>query len=315
MGELFLATRRGVGGFERPVALKRVLPSASLDEKAIDKLLAEARMAAKLVHPNIVAVQDVGRLRTENGGGFGWFIAMEWLPGVDLVQVRDVASTNGMLLPPEFVARVGQQVAKGLAHAHTAGIVHRDVSPHNVMVTFDGAVKIVDFGVALKSSEGPIDEGGYLFGKIAYCSPEQVRRNTDIGPRSDLFSLGVVMYELLAGIRPFRGGSMMEVADAVVKGRYLPIDQVRPGLPEALVRIVHKALQAKAEDRFASGEEMEAALAEWLRTVPSMDPGAFVRDLCPEQWKVQKESSNELFELTFGARPLATSEMAATRRV
>lgn len=211
MGELFLATRSGIGGFERPVALKRVRPSREIDARAIESLLDEARLSAKLVHPNIVAVQDVGRLDDENGKeGFGFFLAMEWLPGVDLIRLRDAAAQRRTLLPPDPIASIAQQVCRGLAHAHAAGIVHRDVSPHNVMVTFDGAVKIV-----------------------------------------------------------------------------------------------HRALATKIEDRFPSAEAFGDALAGWLRDRPPSDPGALARELCPDEVKLQRE----LF-----ADPILAADTAALPR-
>lgn len=287
MGELHLATRIGAGGFERPVALKRVLvrPGDKIDPRSVDRLLAEARMAARLVHPNLIAVQDVGRI--DGAEGFGWFIAMEYLPGVDLKQVRDAVQNGGKPLEPGFVALIGREVCRGLAYAHREGIVHRDVSPHNVMVTFEGAVKLVDFGVAIERGDASADEPGYVMGKIGYASPEQIR-GSGTHAVSDLFSLGVVLYELLTGRRPFLGFSAMEVAASVMLGKREPLRALRGDVPVELVAIIDRALSPAPTGRFTDAKAMGDALAAFVATQPPCDPGEVVRVLCADDVALQR---------------------------
>lgn len=309
MGELFLATKRGPGGFERPVALKRVLQEG-LDEKSVERLLAEARTAARLVHPNIVAVHDVGRLGATPGQqGFGWFIAMEYLPGVNLLQVRDAANARTTLLPPPFVAVVGHQICRGLAHAHAHGIVHRDISPHNVMVTFDGAVKIVDFGVATHpASDAP---GGYIFGKVAYSSPEHLLGH-EVTPASDVFSVGIVLYELLAGVRPFRGENAAEIAAKVLRSDSVPLSLLRPEVPPELARIVGAALSKAPADRPASAEALASELERIAQALGPVDPGRYVRELCSDAWQEHQAGGSGVTPLPAVADP---QDAIATRRL
>lgn len=308
MGELFLAVRTGAGGFEHPVALKRVLEKKGSDPAAIDRLLTEARLAAALVHPNVIAVHDVGRLPDT----FGWFIAMEYLPGVDLSDVRDAAQRRGILLPAGFVVRVAEEVARGLAYAHGAGVVHHDVSPHNVMVTFEGAVKLVDFGIAAAAGDAQANTD-YVVGKISYLSPERIRGGAS-APASDLFALGVVIYELLTGVKPFRGRSPVEITDKVLKGEYPALRSLRPEIPDEVVALVDRALQRDATARFASAGVMADALRACARKLDDVELGAFVRELCGAHVREHEQAAAALEEATGTTVNLPATAPAAQLR-
>lgn len=304
MGDLFLAARVGPGGFERHLALKRL--RAGLPED-LDRLLREARLTARLRHPNIVAVHDVGRI--EAGIGPEWFIAMEYLPGVDLSRIRDAAREQDALVPPEIASLVGERVADGLAHAHEASVVHRDVSPHNVMITFDGEVKIVDFGVAVdRAPEGP----DVVAGKLEYFAPE-LFHGAAPSPASDQYALGITLYELLAGARPFRGQNAREVAARQREG----IDAV-PGAPPPLAAVVLRALSTDPAARFPDCEALSAALRE-ARRASTPDLRAWVRRICLKDWMRERrlalvEGIDDASRGEEPLRPLAAARAEETFR-
>ena len=295
MGEVWLARQDGPAGFSRPVVIKRILPAFSADEHFVELFLAEARLAARLTHPNIVQVIELSK----DGGE--WFMAMEYVHGRTLRALHRAAREQGKRLDPVMVAAIASQALVGLQYAHQLtdeqgqplGLVHRDASPDNLMVSFDGTVKVLDFGIAKVTSAVSTTQPGQVRGKLSYLSPEQVRGETLDG-RSDVFSIGVVLYELFTGQRPFTGDSdaakMMQVLEhtppepAALEGQ----------VPAPLSRVVTRALQKDPAERYPSAEAMhlalDAAIAElgqrvapshlaaWLREVAG-DPG--VVDLTP----------------------------------
>ncbi|MCA9610680.1 MAG: serine/threonine protein kinase, partial [Myxococcales bacterium] len=213
MAELFLALQRSVAGFEKLIVVKRVLPHLAKDDSFIEMLLAEARIAATLNHPNIAHVYDVGKA----DGRF--YIAMEHVNGEDLRSlVRQMKKKGVTAFPLEHALAIVLGCCAGLAYAHDKrdldgepmGIVHRDVSPQNILVTFTGDVKLVDFGIA-KAGRGQMEDtgSGQLKGKVPYMSPEQAQ-GLHLDNRSDIFSLGIMLFELCTGRRLFRGKNEME---------------------------------------------------------------------------------------------------------
>ncbi len=234
---------------ERDVALKFLPAYLTAEVDAEERLLLEARAAAALDHPNVCTIHEIGR--TEDGR---LFIAMALYEGETLKE----RLRQGPLAVEEAVA-VAVQLARGLAAAHARGIVHRDVKPGNVVLTVDGTVKLLDFGLA-KLAEVTVTVPGVAPGTVAYMSPEQACGDR-LDARTDLWSLGVVLYEMLTGLRPFRGGNARALVHAIVDGDPEPITKLRPETPEPVARIVERLLRKDPEARYASAEELSTDLA------------------------------------------------------
>jgi eukaryotic-like serine/threonine-protein kinase len=259
MAEIHLARAGGLEGFSKLVVVKRILPQLALDDELVRLFLAEARLAATLHHPNIVEVFDVG---VEDGSHF---MAMEYVRGENLAQVIAAAAKSGCGLPLSGALAVIAGVAEGLHHAHEQlGIVHRDVSPSNVLLTYDGRVKVCDFGIA-KVAARHAHTTGAPRGKLAYMSPEQVR-GEPVDRRSDLFAIGIMLYELTTGRRLFRGASDHEVATKICDHDVPAPSSVRPGYPPALERIVLRALRRDPSERHATAQELQIEIEELART-------------------------------------------------
>lgn len=265
MGEVFLAQHQGPAGFSKPVVIKRILPHLAWDEGFVEMFLHEARVAAGLSHPNIVQIFDLGREED------GYFIAMEYVQGHSLRALLREQVKRGVSSSPLHVARICSQVLRALHYAHhqkdergrPRSVIHRDVTPENILVSFEGAVKLADFGLAKASGSVLTTRPGTLKGKYGYMAPEQLERS-QVEPRSDVYAVGVVAYELLAGQRPFTGESDMAVAYAIVHHSASPLREHRPDVPEELERIVMKALAKRPEERFESAGAMADALEELI---------------------------------------------------
>ncbi|EYF01287.1 serine/threonine protein kinase [Chondromyces apiculatus] len=268
MAELYLALHRSVASFEKLVVIKRILPSMNQDRAFIEMLLHEARIAATLSHPNIVQIFDVG----QHDGCY--FIAMEHIHGEDVRSiVRAMRRKSVAEFPLEHALTICLGMCAGLAYAHekrdleggVLDIVHRDISPQNVVVTFTGDVKIVDFGVAKSVQAGDEAEDGKLLkGKAPYMSPEQARGDA-IDWRSDIFAVGVVLFELTTGRRLFKGSSEYETLHMITERDYPRPVELKPGYPPALDAIVMKALAKRREDRYQSAREMQGELEAFIR--------------------------------------------------
>jgi eukaryotic-like serine/threonine-protein kinase len=246
MAEVYLAVDRQLG---REVAVKVIRERFAEDERFVARFRREARAAASLSHPNVVAVHDVG---VHEGSPF---IVMEYVPGRTLAElVRD-----GGPMDPGRVAEIGEAVARALGAAHAAGIVHRDVKPGNVMVTADGRVKVLDFGIARALRWTPLTDTPAVQGTAEYMAPEYVKGD-GADPRSDIYSLGVVLYELLAGRPPFTGDSPLQVAYKHLEEAPASPDAVRPGLPAGLTAVVMRCLAKHPGDRYRRAEELAADL-------------------------------------------------------
>ena len=243
MGKVYLACDRVL---DRDVALKVLREQYAEDEEFVERFGREAKAAASLNHPHIVSVYDRGR--TEDGT---YYIAMEHVPGGTL---KDRILKGGPLDPAE-AARVGAQVAEALGVAHGTGVVHRDVKPHNVLLTASGDAKVADFGIARAASEASLSDGSFVLGTAKYMSPEQAMGDR-VGPESDLYSLGVVLYEMLTGEVPFEADSSVGVAMKHVTEPPRPPKEANPGIPEALNGVVLRLLQKRVEDRYPGAAEL-----------------------------------------------------------
>ncbi len=298
MAELFLALQKSVAGFEKLIVVKRVLPKLASDRAFVEMLLQEARIAATLTHPNIAQVYDVGVVEGD------YFIAMEHVHGEDLRSiVRQMKKKGVRSFPLEHTLAIALGCCKGLAYAHDKRdldgnpleIVHRDVSPQNVLVTFTGDVKIVDFGIA-KAATNAEEDASKLKGKVPYMSPEQAR-GEPLDARSDIFSLGVMLFELCTGRRLFKGKDEGETLDIIVAGDYPAPRSINPNLDPDLERIIVKALSPDRTTRYTSAGEMQTDLEAYIReaqlAVSTLSLGEWMRTLFDEKLAQQKQMLQE----------------------
>lgn len=263
MAEVFLALSRGMAGFNKLVVLKRLRPSLAEDTSMVSMFLDEARLAARLHHPNIVNTYEVG----EQDGSY--FIAMEYLEGQPLNRILKNAKAQESFTPAMW-CHVFAEALAGLHHAHEQkdfdgkplDIVHRDLSPHNIFVTYSGETKLVDFGIAKASVNTTSTATGILKGKVNYMSPEQVRGNAD--RRSDIFAMGLTLWEVLAGKGVFRGEAVT-VLHRILNDAIPKLSEARPDIDPALEAIVMKALEKDKELRYQTADEFREALEEYVR--------------------------------------------------
>jgi len=312
MADVLLARTDGIEGFARHVVLKRIRAEHAKDQRFIAMFLDEARLAANLHHQNVVQVHDIGESEGE------YFFAMEYLHGEDLRTMLSIVSKTRAHMPLGFVVSVISSVAAGLHYAHERrgpdkqplNIVHRDVSPSNIFVGYDGSVKVVDFGIAKAAMRQGETRSGNLKGKVSYMSPEQCKLGA-IDRRSDVYALGVVLYELATTTRLFKSDSDYLVMDAICTGK-IPLPRVRRSeLPNELQTIIMKALATDPERRYQTADEMRVALEEFATraqlTASASTIAGYVHKLCgekPEPW---------LDSPTAADKPAASAEADADR--
>ncbi|HLN57207.1 MAG TPA: protein kinase, partial [Thermoanaerobaculia bacterium] len=268
MAELFRARRSGVEGFQKIVAIKKILPHIAGDEEFITMFADEAKLAAQLSHPNIVHIFDLGKIE-----GGGYFIAMEHVDGRDLRFILNLARETGLDMPVPLAVAVAAKVAAALDYAHRRRgddgqdlhIVHRDVSPPNILVSTDGDIKLCDFGIAKAASKVSRTESGALKGKLPYMSPEQAWGNP-VDQRSDIYSLGTVLFEMATGRKLFQGDSDLNVLEKVRAGDVVLPSSLNPDVPPALDAAVLKALAREPDERYFSASDMLRDLDAILRT-------------------------------------------------
>jgi serine/threonine protein kinase len=264
MAEILLARERSPAGSTRYLVVKRVLPDIADHGDMLRMFLDEARVVMGLSHPNLCQIYEVG----EQDGA--WFIAMEWVSGVTLHQLIRRAATVGDV-DYAVIARIVSHCAEALHHAHTARdaegrslhLVHRDVSPHNLMVAYDGRVKLLDFGIAKSTKSTHQTEAGIVKGKVCYMAPEQWLCNP-LDARTDVFALGTCLYEALTGRVLFKRETQSEVMRAVLKEPVPSLLEAAPDVPPTLAEVAHRALSFNPDDRFQSALEMSDALERYL---------------------------------------------------
>src|SRR5262245_19627120 len=310
MAEIYLAAALGPEGFEKDVVIKRVRPGLAGDPEFVRMFIAKARVASRLNHANLV--NNFGFDKHEDT----YYLAMEYVRGHSLWELRRRCQERGVAIPPMLVAQIGMEVARGLAYAHrltengqSLSLVHRDVTPHNVLLSFDGAVKLTDFGIA--KAGGRATTSGMLKGKFAYMSPEQARGDV-VDARTDVFALGVTLWELLTGARLFEGDGDVAVLRAVQERLIVPPARLNPAVAAPLDAAVMRALERDLERRWPTAHELERALAEVLlsgaRSLEDTYVGGFLRRLFPEEAGVAEPAPGT------GSIPisLSTSAPAAT---
>jgi serine/threonine protein kinase len=292
MGQVFLARERS--SVERLVVLKLILPHLAEDDEFLTMFLEEARLVARLQHPNLVTILDLLEVEGRH------CLAMEYVQGDDVRRLDKQSRLKGRLLPAGLVARIISEAAAGLDYAHKARdaqgqplrLVHRDVSPQNILVGFDGAVKIIDFGVAKAAGSGHHTATGVLKGKYPYMSPEQASGQA-IDGRSDQFALGVVMWELLTGRRLFKGESDMMTLRLVKDCQVPRPSQINPKLPPGLDEVVLRALAPTPDKRYPDCGAFRLALEDYIiqlrMAASTAHLSAFLRELYSERIAVESD--------------------------
>ena len=264
MAEVWLARQTGIEGFNRHVVVKRILPHLAEDPEFVQMFLNEAKIASRFNHPNIAQIYDLG---SENGS---YFIAMEFIHGEDLGKVMRRAWSSGQWVARHIALRIVADTCQGLYYAHTRTddqgralkVVHRDISPQNILISFDGAVKVVDFGIAKAADQVSLTRSGAIKGKFAYMAPEQAGGKA-IDGRADIFALGLVLYELVTGVRPLKRESELATLQAALDGR-IEAPSLVAEVPAEIDAVVMRALARSPDDRYRDAREFHTAIEQYL---------------------------------------------------
>ena len=311
MAELYKAKRTGVEGFQKIVAIKKILPHLADDEAFVTMFADEAKLAAQLNHPNIIHIYDLGKIQAG-----GYFIAMEYVDGRDLRAIQQAGREMGVPLPVPLAVYVASKVASALDYAHRRrdaeghelNIVHRDVSPQNILISYEGDIKLCDFGIAKAASKASKTQSGALKGKIQYMSPEQAW-GKPIDRRSDLFSLGVVLHELLTGERLFHGDTDINVLEKVRVADVAPPSRANPEVPQNLDAVVLKALAREPDDRYANASDLlrdlDSVLYSYTPAPGSADVAIYLHRLQAEEGAVADAKAREVAQAAHEAEPAA----------
>jgi serine/threonine protein kinase len=265
MAEVFKSKAFGVEGFERILAIKRILPNMADDDEFINMFVDEARIAVQLSHANIVQIYELGKYESQ------YYIAMEYIAGKDLRQILDRYRKKKQLFNIPTAAFLTGKICEGLDYAHRKtdptgrpmNVIHRDVSPQNILVSYEGAVKITDFGIAKAEDRASKTQAGVLKGKFGYMSPEQVR-GLEIDHRSDIFAVGILLYEMVTGKRLFIGESDFSTLEKVRNAEVPSPREHNPDIPEELERIMLKSLAKERDERYAYASELHDDLQQFL---------------------------------------------------
>ncbi|MCU0699940.1 MAG: serine/threonine protein kinase, partial [Myxococcaceae bacterium] len=309
MGEVHLARLSGAGGFEKLCIVKTILPQMKAETQFVERFHHEARVLTHLTHANIAQVYDMG----EADGTL--FMAIEYVPGVDLARVETRAATTGTFLPLPIAIHVGRLMAEALGYAHRKtspegtplGIVHRDVSPQNVMVSYEGEVKVIDFGLAKSSARSKHTLPATVMGKLGYMSPEQALAQP-VDARSDIFSAGIVLWEMIAGRPLYDGGTMAEMVMKMANPTVPSLREIRGAeVSQALDQVVLRALAKDPAARYGRADEFaralnEVAVREGL-AISAEEAGNFVRAMCPEEFAAERNLQSQLSLMRKGGRP------------
>jgi TonB family protein len=291
MAELFKAKRKGVEGFEKILAIKRILPHMSDNDEFITMFIDEAKLAAQLTHQNICQIFDLGKI--ENS----YYIAMEYVHGKDLRAALRASRSKKKPFPVELAILVISKISSALDYAHRKrdangqplNLVHRDISPQNILISYEGEVKLVDFGIAKAATKAHVTQHGALKGKLLYMSPEQAWGKA-VDKRTDNFSLGVVLYEMLTGAPLFLSETDTEVTilEKVREAKVGPVRELNPKVPEALEKIITKALHKNPDERYQTAQDLQKDLDNLFYSegynATSGSLAQFLQSLFPEEW-------------------------------
>jgi serine/threonine-protein kinase len=265
MAEVFLARHSGVEGFEKEIVIKRIRPHLSAQPSFVNMFLGEAKLAAQLSHPNIVQIYDLGKIKES------YFIAMEYVSGRDMSSIIPKCKAIGIPFPVEYALKIASNVCEALYYAHTKTdafgtpfhIVHRDVSPENIRVALTGTVKILDFGIAKAATQLHETKAGEIKGKLIYMSPEQVM-GKEVDHRSDIFSLGVVLYEAISGLKLFSGENDLAIMNNIIEGKIYPPSYFRDDVPSEVETILMRALEKDRRKRYQSACDLQLDIDTFL---------------------------------------------------
>jgi len=301
----------GVVGFAKTVAIKRLHPQLARDPEFVSMFLDEARLAARVRHPNVVSTLDVVALERE------LFLVMEYVQGDSLRHLVRNATAQGGLVPPPIVATIMVGVLHGLHAAHEAGnergeplgIVHRDVSPQNILVGIDGVPRVFDFGVAKAAGRAQTTREGQLKGKLPYMSPEQLM-GRGVTRATDVFAASAVLWEALVGKRLFKGDSEGEIVRKVLDAEVVRPSELVPGLPPQLDALVLRGLARDPDERFATAREMARALEKCLPMAPASDVGEFVEKTAAATLAIRAERMAKIESASHGGHELMTGTPA-----
>ncbi len=287
MAEIYKAKTFGSDGFEKIVVIKKILSHWANDPDFVRMLIDEAKLSVQLNHSNIVAILDLGSVDKD------YFIAMEFIEGFDLKTLMQQVLEKGKNFPLDVACYIALQAAAGMDYAHKKmgvdgnplGIIHRDISPHNILLSYTGDVKITDFGIAKATLKKSFTSTGMLRGKFSYMSPEQVR-GENLSSQSDVFSLGIVLYEMLTGQKCFDGDTELSIIDKI-RNAQIKIENIPSHLPDSLRTILSKALAADLSARYASADLFQTDLAQSLSHI---HPGFLPKDLSffLQNFKIEK---------------------------
>ena len=303
MAEVFKAKAFGAAGFERILAIKRILPNLVEDDEFVKMFIDEARIAVQLTHANIVQIFELGR------HGDHYYIAMEYLASRDLRGILDRMRANGQLMPIPQAAFITAKACEGLDYAHKRrdadgvpmNIIHRDVSPQNILIGFEGEVKVIDFGIAKAANRASKTQAGVLKGKFGYMSPEQVR-GLPIDRRSDIFAVGVLLYEMLTGERLFIGESDFSTLERVRNAEVTPPTSFNKKITPQLEKIVLKALAREVEDRYQwaadLAEELQPFLVEEKQVFNMKRLAALMKDQYSVEIALERQKAEEFLRVT-----------------
>ena len=266
MAELYQAKITSVEGFEKLVAIKKILPHLTQEKNLVDMFIDEAKLAAMLTHQNVVQIYDLGSLEG------AYYIAMEYIRGKDLRTILNKSDEKEQPLPPEYAIHITCRICAGLDYSHNLKdfqgnplkLIHRDISPQNILVTYEGGVKIVDFGIVKAARRSSDTKVGLIKGKVPYMSPEQAAAKK-IDHRSDIFSTGILLYEMVTGKRMFEG-SELEVLDLVRNAEFQPPESLVPDLPPMLYDVLHRSLSKDPDQRYQTCADMLVEMEECLST-------------------------------------------------
>ncbi|HEY6175475.1 MAG TPA: serine/threonine-protein kinase, partial [Kofleriaceae bacterium] len=318
MAEIHLAKTAGIAGFEKYVALKMIHPNFAEDEQFIQMLVDEAKIAVQLTHGNIAQTFDLGRV------GETYYITMEYVDGADLYKILRRASERDLEMPLDVCAFIGKEVSSALDHAHrkrdhagkSLGIVHRDVSPQNVLVSYSGEVKLVDFGIAKATMKVRQTAVGVIKGKYYYMSPEQAWGDP-IDHRSDIFSAGIVLYEMITGQMMYLEEDLHKLLEMARKAEIAPPSKLRRGVPPQLERIVMHALDKVPGERYQSAGDLATDLERFLHAYSPVFTASklstLLRQVVGDPIQVPDDPAFESIEFRDGVmstHPLDDSELA-----